>query len=195
MLELLRGMRGDGLTVHGFRSTFRDWAGDQTAFAREVIEHALAHRIKDKAEASYRRSAALEKRRKLMEAWARYCQSTAMKASDNVVALQVKINASRFGYSSADLEHRVKTGDRTAILLPSCYTPALCTPTHPCPNGSGGHLSTPSFTGTAEKPDHGTRYSVGRAPERNSLACGGIWMLLKTCGTRGQSQSGWRAGR
>ena len=87
MLELLRGMRGDGLTVHGFRSTFRDWAGDQTAFAREVIEHALAHRIKDKAEASYRRSAALEKRRKLMEAWARYCQSTPMKASDNVVAL------------------------------------------------------------------------------------------------------------
>ena len=63
MLELLRGMRVNGLTVHGFRSTFRDWAGDRTSFAREVIEHALAHKIKDKAEASYRRSAALEKRR------------------------------------------------------------------------------------------------------------------------------------
>ena len=86
MLELLRGIRGQGLTVHGFRSTFRDWAGDQTNFARETIEHALAHRIKDKAEASYRRSAALEKRRKLMESWSRYC-ATPMKASADVVAL------------------------------------------------------------------------------------------------------------
>ena len=85
MLELLRGIRGQGLTVHGFRSTFRDWAGDQTNFARETIEHALAHRIKDKAEASYRRSAALEKRRKLMESWSRYCSSP--RASANVVAL------------------------------------------------------------------------------------------------------------
>ena len=72
MLQLLRGIRS-GLTVHGFRSTFRDWAGDRTNFPREVIEHALAHRIKDKAEASYRRSSALEKRRRLMEAWAGYC--------------------------------------------------------------------------------------------------------------------------
>jgi integrase len=79
MLELLRGMKGDGLTVHGFRSTFRDWAGDQTNFAREVIEAALAHRLKDKAEAAYRRSDALEKRRRLMEAWARYCNSPAAK--------------------------------------------------------------------------------------------------------------------
>ena len=85
MLELLRGMNSDGLTVHGFRSTFRDWAGDRTNFAREVIEHALAHRIKDKAEASYRRSAALEKRRKLMEAWAQYCSAPA--TGGRVVAL------------------------------------------------------------------------------------------------------------
>jgi integrase len=75
MLELLRGMDGNRSTVHGFRSTFRDWAGDRTNFAREVIEHALAHHIKDKAEASYRRSAALEKRRQLMEAWARFCST------------------------------------------------------------------------------------------------------------------------
>jgi integrase len=73
MLELLRGMRGHGLTVHGFRSTFRDWAGDRSHFPRNVIEHALAHQIKDKAEAAYRRSSALEKRRKLMDAWASYC--------------------------------------------------------------------------------------------------------------------------
>jgi len=79
MLELLRGMRGDGLTVHGFRSSFRDWAGDRTNFAREVIEAAMSHQIKDKAEAAYRRSAALEKRRKLMEAWARYCESPPVK--------------------------------------------------------------------------------------------------------------------
>jgi integrase len=75
MLELLRRVRGDGLTVHGFRSTFRDWAGDRTHYPREVIEHALAHQIKDKAEASYRRSDALEKRRRLMEEWAKYCSS------------------------------------------------------------------------------------------------------------------------
>lgn len=87
MLELLRGMRGNGLTVHGFRSTFRDWAGDRTNFARDVIEHALAHRIKDKAEAAYRRSAALEKRRKLMEAWARYCSSPSTQLSGQVVGL------------------------------------------------------------------------------------------------------------
>jgi integrase len=85
MLELLRGMRGDGLTVHGFRSSFRDWAGDHTNFAREVIEAAMSHQIKDRAEAAYRRTAALEKRRKLMEAWARYCEQSASAGS--VVAM------------------------------------------------------------------------------------------------------------
>ena len=74
MLELLRGMSANGYSVHGFRSSFRDWAGDRTHYAREVIEHALAHQIKDKAEAAYRRSDALDKRRRLMEEWAKYCQ-------------------------------------------------------------------------------------------------------------------------
>ncbi|WP_374307224.1 hypothetical protein [Methylocella sp.] len=59
-----------GVTVHGFRSSFRDWAGNETHFARELAEAALAHVIGDKAEQSYRRSDALEKRRALMEAWA-----------------------------------------------------------------------------------------------------------------------------
>ena len=86
MLELLRGMNGKSFTVHGFRSSFRDWAGDRTSYAREVIEHALAHRIKDKAEASYRRSAALEKRRRLMEAWAKFC--TMPKPEGAVVPLR-----------------------------------------------------------------------------------------------------------
>jgi len=62
------------VTTHGFRSTFRDWAGETTAFPREVIEHALAHRQKDKAEAAYARGTLMEKRRKLMAAWAEYCK-------------------------------------------------------------------------------------------------------------------------
>jgi len=62
------------VTTHGFRSTFRDWAGETTAFPREVIEHALAHRQKDKAEAAYARGTLMEKRRKLMAAWAEYCE-------------------------------------------------------------------------------------------------------------------------
>jgi integrase len=74
MLELLQTMRP--VTVHGFRSTFRDWAGDRTAFARDVVETALAHATGDKTEAAYRRSDALEKRRQLMAAWATFCATT-----------------------------------------------------------------------------------------------------------------------
>jgi integrase len=74
MLELLQTMRP--VTVHGFRSTFRDWAGDRTAFARDVVETALAHATGDKTEAAYRRSDALEKRRQLMTAWATFCSTT-----------------------------------------------------------------------------------------------------------------------
>ena len=62
------------VTTHGFRSTFRDWAGETTAFTREVIEHALAHQLQDKAEAAYARGTLLVKRRKLMEAWSIYCE-------------------------------------------------------------------------------------------------------------------------
>ena len=58
------------VTVHGFRSSFRDWAGDSTTFARDVVEAALAHAIENKTEAAYRRGTALEKRRELMAAWA-----------------------------------------------------------------------------------------------------------------------------
>ena len=74
LLELMRGMRGKGSTVHGARSTFRDWAGNETNFPRELAEHALAHVIGDKAEQAYRREAAVERRRKLMSAWAAYCE-------------------------------------------------------------------------------------------------------------------------
>jgi integrase len=60
-------------TVHGFRSTFRDWCGEATNFPREVAEAALAHVFGDQTERAYRRGDALEKRRKLMEAWSNYC--------------------------------------------------------------------------------------------------------------------------
>lgn len=73
MNATLKRMDRQDITVHGFRSTFRDWAGEQTDFPKELIEHALAHQLKDKAEAAYHRSTLPEKRRKLMEAWAKHC--------------------------------------------------------------------------------------------------------------------------
>ena len=73
MEMVLRRMNIRGATVHGFRSSFRDWAGNVSNFPREVVETALAHVIGDKAEQAYRRSDALEKRRKLMDHWAAYC--------------------------------------------------------------------------------------------------------------------------
>jgi integrase len=72
MAMLLRRMNYGHVTTHGFRSTFRDWAGDETEFPREIIEHALAHTIQNKAEKAYRRSTAIERRRELMEAWSLY---------------------------------------------------------------------------------------------------------------------------
>lgn len=71
----LRRMKIEGATVHGFRSAFRDWAGEETHFPREIAEAALAHVIGDKAEQAYRRGDALEKRRALMDAWAAFCTS------------------------------------------------------------------------------------------------------------------------
>jgi integrase len=73
LTEALR-RAGCDQTLHGSaRSGFRDWCGDRTGFAREVAEAALAHRVGDKAEQSYRRGDALAKRRKLMESWSKYC--------------------------------------------------------------------------------------------------------------------------
>ena len=73
MLQLLRGMNDDGLTVHGFRSTFRDWATERTAYPNHVVEMALAHVVGDKVEAAYRRGDLFEKRRALMRDWAKFC--------------------------------------------------------------------------------------------------------------------------
>jgi integrase len=71
---VLRRMGIEDATVHGFRSTFRDWAGEETHFPRELAEHALAHAMDDRTEQAYRRGNALEKRRELMTAWASYCE-------------------------------------------------------------------------------------------------------------------------
>ena len=72
MSAVLKRMGRDSITVHGFRSTFSDYVSEQTSFSHETREHALAHQISDKAEASYRRGDQFEKRRKLMDAWASY---------------------------------------------------------------------------------------------------------------------------
>jgi integrase len=82
-LTLLGRMGRDDLTAHGFRSTFRDWAAERTNFPNEVVEMALAHAITGKAEAAYRRGDLFEKRRKLMDAWAAYCE----QSTGQVVAL------------------------------------------------------------------------------------------------------------
>ena len=74
-----------GATVHGFRSSFRDWAGEETSFPREIAEQALAHAAGDATERAYRRGDALEKRRGLMTAWSNYCEPS---SAGNVVALR-----------------------------------------------------------------------------------------------------------
>jgi integrase len=84
MAKVLTRLGVVGATVHGFRSAFRDWAGNETNFPREVAEAALAHVIGDRAEQAYRRSDALEKRRALMAAWAHWCEPS---SADGKVAL------------------------------------------------------------------------------------------------------------
>ena len=79
---------GGDISVHGFRSCLRDWAGDKTSHPREIIEHALAHSISDKTEAAYRRSTALEKRRLLMQQWSDYCSLNKEKPS-NVIGFKL----------------------------------------------------------------------------------------------------------
>ena len=87
MLEVVRAMRGKGATVHGFRSTFRDWSAEQTSYPGELCEIALAHAVSDKTEAAYRRGDVMEKRRRLMSDWAAFCERPATQ-SGNVVAIR-----------------------------------------------------------------------------------------------------------
>jgi integrase len=85
LLMVLRRMERDDITVHGFRSTFKDWARERTNFPNEVSEAALAHVIGDKTEAAYARGDLFEKRAKLMEAWAAYC--AAPETTADVIAI------------------------------------------------------------------------------------------------------------
>jgi integrase len=76
MTMLLRRLGRSDITIHGFRSTFRDWAAERTSYPNHVVEMALAHAVPSAVEAAYRRGDLLDKRRKLMDAWADYCSST-----------------------------------------------------------------------------------------------------------------------
>jgi integrase len=78
MDKVMRDMAPD-FTVHGFRSSFRDWCAEETSAPREIAEAALSHAVGDQTERAYRRGDALEKRRTLMDAWATYCESEASK--------------------------------------------------------------------------------------------------------------------
>ena len=78
-LAALKRMGRSDLTVHGFRSTFRDWAAESTAYPRDVCEMALAHAIENKSEAAYRRGDLLEKRTRLMGEWGEFCDTVAVR--------------------------------------------------------------------------------------------------------------------
>jgi integrase len=86
MLQVLKRLGRTDITVHGFRSTFRDWCAETTNYPADVAEMALAHVLRDKTEAAYRRGDLLEKRARLMLEWARYCSKPAKPAK--VIAIR-----------------------------------------------------------------------------------------------------------
>jgi integrase len=81
MMKVLKRLNLTGITVHGFRSTFRDWCAESTNYPADVAEMALAHALRDKTEAAYRRGDLFEKRARLMTDWARYCSKPAEPAA------------------------------------------------------------------------------------------------------------------
>ena len=87
MLAVLKRMDRTDTTVHGFRSTFRDWCAEQTAFPREIAEAALAHVNRDRVEAAYLRSDLFERRYQLMKAWAEFATS---RPEENVLKLPLR---------------------------------------------------------------------------------------------------------
>lgn len=92
LLELMRGMK-PGYVPHGFRATFKTWAGDRTAFPNHVVEQALAHTIGNAVERAYQRGTLFEKRRKLMDAWAKFATTPPVGSATNVVPLRRKRKA------------------------------------------------------------------------------------------------------
>jgi integrase len=117
---LLRRMKSE-VTVHGFRSAFRDWADESTAFPREIAEAALAHLVGDAVERAYRRGDALEKRRALMDAWALFCGTKP--------SAKVSLSQSRDKYLAAykiarpDAVNRL--GAPSAIAIRLCRSPSI----------------------------------------------------------------------
>ena len=88
MAMLLRRMERGDLTAHGFRSTFRDWAAERTAYPGEVVEMALAHTVGNKVEAAYRRGDLFDKRRRLMNDWSEFCGTKPAESGGTVVPLR-----------------------------------------------------------------------------------------------------------
>ncbi len=85
MTKLLRDGGIKGVTVHGFRSAFTDWAAEKTDFPKEVADKALAHKLTNQVEAAYRRTDFLEKRRDLMARWARHLDGGPTSIAHHVV--------------------------------------------------------------------------------------------------------------
>lgn len=92
---LLRRLGRGDLTVHGFRSTFRDWAAERTNYPNHVVEMALAHAVGDKVEAAYRRGDLFEKRRRLMAEWARFCAESPRPSSQSEITDLARARARR----------------------------------------------------------------------------------------------------
>jgi integrase len=90
LTAVLRRMNRGDLTAHGFRSSFRDWSAETTAYPAELVEMALAHIVGNKVEAAYRRGDLFEKRRRLMDDWAAFCSTPSAKEASNVVPLREK---------------------------------------------------------------------------------------------------------
>jgi integrase len=88
LMRVLKRHAGDGLTVHGFRSCFRDWGSEKTSAPRELLEIALAHTIGGSVERAYSRSDLLEKRRGLMQSWAAFCSTPDADRAANVVPMK-----------------------------------------------------------------------------------------------------------
>ena len=104
MMMVLRRMEHGKLTVHGFRSSFKDWATERTNFPGEVAESALAHTVGNKVEAAYRRGDLFQKRRRLAEAWATFCK--APPASGDVVPLRQRVEAWKAPFLICQLARR-----------------------------------------------------------------------------------------
>jgi integrase len=88
LTAVLKRMKVEDVTCHGFRSSFREWCGDATSFPRELAEHALAHAVGDRVERAYRRGAAFERRRELMRAWEKHCLTPDL--ASNITPLPVR---------------------------------------------------------------------------------------------------------